>query len=97
MINELVVWQSEMKANLLQHHKVENIRQTGTIIAFEVKSNFSNSYFNNIRDVLYDNFINRGILLRPLGNTVYVMPPYVITKTHLRQIYDVIIEVLDIV
>ncbi|HNO03529.1 MAG TPA: adenosylmethionine--8-amino-7-oxononanoate transaminase [Chitinophagales bacterium] len=97
MINELVVWQSEMKANLLQHHKVENIRQTGTILAFEVKSNSSNSYFNNIRDALYDNFINRGILLRPLGNTVYVMPPYVITKTQLRQIYDVIIEVLDIV
>lgn len=75
--------------------KVTNVRSTGTILAFEVVTGESNSYFNNIRDVLYNAFIERKVLLRPLGNTVYILPPFVITNEQLQKVYAVIEEVLE--
>jgi len=76
--------------------KIENVRQLGTIVAFDVKTNATSNYFNNLRDFLYDRFIERGILLRPLGNTIYILPPYIITKEQLQTVYDIIDEVLEI-
>jgi adenosylmethionine---8-amino-7-oxononanoate aminotransferase len=64
-------------------------------VAFEVSAPVSN-YFNSIRDKLYDQFIERGVLLRPLGNTVYILPPYCITREQLNRVYQVIHEVLDL-
>jgi adenosylmethionine-8-amino-7-oxononanoate aminotransferase len=95
-LQNLIEWQTELSAYLKSNPKIENLRQTGTIVAFDVKTDANSNYFNNFRDVLYDNFIKRGILLRPLGNTVYVLPPYVITKEQLQKVYDVIGEVLEI-
>jgi adenosylmethionine-8-amino-7-oxononanoate aminotransferase len=95
-LQNLIEWQTELSAYLKSNPKIENLRQTGTIVAFDVKTDANSNYFNNLRDVLYDNFIKRGILLRPLGNTVYVLPPYVITKEQLQKVYDVIGEVLEI-
>jgi adenosylmethionine-8-amino-7-oxononanoate aminotransferase len=95
-LQNLLEWQTELSAYLKSNPKIENLRQTGTIVAFDVKTDANSNYFNNLRDVLYDNFIKRGILLRPLGNTVYVLPPYVITKEQLQKVYDVIGEVLEI-
>lgn len=93
-INDLVSWQTELSASLKKNPKIENFRQLGTIVAFDVKTNANSDYFNNLRDVLYDNFIKRGVLLRPLGNTVYILPPYVISKEQLKKVYEVIGEVL---
>jgi adenosylmethionine-8-amino-7-oxononanoate aminotransferase len=96
-LQNLVEWQTELSAYLKSNPKIENLRQTGTIVAFDVKTDANSNYFNNLRDVLYDNFIKRGILLRPLGNTVYVLPPYVITNEQLKKVYEVIGEVLAII
>lgn len=95
-IQHLVEWQSEFLIKLKHNTKIENVRQKGTIVAFDVKTNATSNYFNNLRDFLYNNFIERGILLRPLGNTVYILPPYIITKEQLQKVYEVIDEVLDI-
>lgn len=95
-IQTLVDWQQEYCQRLKDHPQVANLRQLGTIVAFEVKSGSASGYFNNLRDFLYDNFIRRGVLLRPLGNTVYVMPPYVISKDELGKVYQVICEVLEL-
>ncbi|MCB0508707.1 MAG: adenosylmethionine--8-amino-7-oxononanoate transaminase [Chitinophagales bacterium] len=95
-IQELVDWQQEFYLHLQKNKKIENVRQLGTIVAFDVKTDKTSSYFNSIRDFLYDNFIQRGVILRPLGNTVYVMPPYIISKEELQQIYVVIDEMLDL-
>ncbi len=97
MIENLVNLQNDYSIRLKSNHKIENLRQIGTIVAFDVKTNNDSNYFNNLRDILYDNFIERGILLRPLGNTIYVLPPYIITKEQLQKVYDVINEVLEIV
>lgn len=79
-----------------KHPQVDNARQQGTILAIEIKTANSSSYFSNIRDFLYDFFIEKGILLRPLGNIIYIIPPYCITDAQLKIIYSAIEEVLDI-
>ena len=78
-----------------QHAQVEEARQQGTILAIEIKTENTSSYFSNIRDYLYNFFIGKGILLRPLGNTIYIIPPYCITDAQLDIIYNAITEVLD--
>jgi len=67
---------------------IDNIRVRGTILAFEVKSHEDSGYFNNSRDSIFSFFTQRGILIRPLGNTIYLMPPYCITGEELDHIYD---------
>ncbi|WP_066435983.1 adenosylmethionine--8-amino-7-oxononanoate transaminase [Chryseobacterium sp. CCH4-E10] len=81
---------------VLEHHpKVEKVRQTGTILAWEIISSQKTSYFNDIGKLLYKEFVKRGIILRPLGNVMYLVPPYCITAEELNLIYRHIIEVLD--
>jgi adenosylmethionine-8-amino-7-oxononanoate aminotransferase len=55
----------------------------------------SSGYFSSIRDRLYNFFIERKIILRPLGNVVYVMPPYCISNEDLDIIYASIAEALE--
>ena len=52
---------------------------------------------SRMRPALYDFFLERGVLLRPLGNVVYVLPPYVITDEELYRVYDVLTESLELV
>jgi adenosylmethionine-8-amino-7-oxononanoate aminotransferase len=68
-----------------------NIRRTGTIAAFEWGPEDA-SYMSNIGPRLLAFFRSRDLLLRPLGNTVYVMPPYCIEEADLDRIYDAIAE-----
>jgi len=66
---------------------VRNVRILGTIIAFEVDAG-EDGYINTIgADITRESLLN-GIYLRPLGNTVYIMPPYCITAGELQQVYD---------
>lgn len=78
-----------------QHSRVLDARAMGTILAIEVKTSADTSYFNEVRNSLYDFFMARNILLRPLGNIVYVLPPYVITNDELDIIYRAILELLN--
>lgn len=80
---------------LEQHPKVEKVRQTGTILAWEIISSQQTSYFNNMGKILYKEFLKRGVILRPLGNVMYLVPPYCITAEELELIYHQITEVLD--
>lgn len=61
-------------------------RQIGTIAAFEVLDEAS--YISPLRDELYLFYLRHGVLMRPLGNTIYLMPPYCITDAQLAQIYE---------
>lgn len=76
------------------HPKLKRCETLGTILALEYKSE-SNSYFQPIRDRLYQFFLDRGVLLRPLGNVLYVMPPYCIEAHELTFIYDQIILTIE--
>lgn len=73
---------------------VENVRQQGVILAFDLRTSETVSYFNSLRDRIWQFFIERGLLLRPLGNTVYVLPPYCITDEQLERVYQGVRDLL---
>jgi adenosylmethionine---8-amino-7-oxononanoate aminotransferase len=73
---------------------VRNLRFCGTIAAFEVENDEENHYYNNISPILRERFLAKGLLLRPLGNTVYLMPPYCIDEPTLVHVYENIAAVL---
>lgn len=73
---------------------IKEVRQLGTILALEIQTDEATSYFNTIQKVLYDYYLANKIFLRPLGNVVYVMPPYCITKEELEKVYKVVIDSL---
>jgi adenosylmethionine-8-amino-7-oxononanoate aminotransferase len=79
---------------LREHPAVGDVRMIGTVMAVELRDD-DPGYFSAVRPFLYDFYLRRGILLRPLGNVVYVLPPYVITAGELNAVYDVISESLD--
>jgi len=72
---------------------VADVRQTGTILAVELKTD-APSYHYYLRDMIYNFFIDRKIIMRPLGNVIYIMPPYCITNDELNYVYGCIIELL---
>lgn len=80
---------------LRDHPLLEQIRVCGTIAAMEVKTEAASGYFNAVGPVLKARFLEAGLLLRPLGNTLYLMPPYCITPTELESVYQTIRRVLD--
>lgn len=75
------------------HHKVNNVRVKGVVIAIDLTIEMAR--YGNLRDELYQFFMLRGVALRPLGNTIYVLPPYVITDKELAKVYSAIQEALD--
>ena len=75
-------------------HKVGDTRQIGTIGAIELLAEDA-GYLSAMRPKLYNFFLERGVLLRPLGNVVYVLPPYVISPEELHRAYDVIQEAIE--
>ena len=76
------------------HSKLNGVRVLGTIIAFELKTEEHTHYLNTASQGIAQWFLQKGILLRPLGNIFYVIPPYVITKNELNFIYNCIEEFL---
>jgi adenosylmethionine-8-amino-7-oxononanoate aminotransferase len=74
---------------LRQHPRVADVRHIGSIGALELKAN-DPGYFSSLKPRLYRFFLEQGVLLRPLGNVIYVLPPYAITATELDRVYDVI-------
>ena len=79
---------------LATHPTVGNVRQRGTLLAFDLMVGEQTSYFNTIRDVAYNFLTERGVLMRPLGNVLYIMPPYCTTDEQLDYTYQQIIDLL---
>ncbi|MGM7552125.1 adenosylmethionine--8-amino-7-oxononanoate transaminase [Myroides odoratimimus] len=82
---------------LKQHPKVQDARQCGTIFAMEWKTTECTSYFSDMHDILYPFFLERGVLMRPLGNIIYLVPPYCTTDEDLAYIYSCILEALEMI
>jgi adenosylmethionine-8-amino-7-oxononanoate aminotransferase len=72
----------------------KQLRRLGTILAFEIETEEKDDYLNTIGSIISKKALQAGVLLRPLGNTIYFMPPYCITKQELERIYIVTQEVL---
>jgi adenosylmethionine-8-amino-7-oxononanoate aminotransferase len=80
---------------LKSHPRAINPRAIGTILALEVRTESNEGYLNSLRDKLYKFYLENGVLLRPLGNTIYVIPPYCIQSEELEKVYTVIYKSLD--
>ena len=77
------------------HTKVKSVRQQGIIFALDLHVEMER--YGNLRDKLFNFFMNKGVFLRPLGNTIYIQAPYVISEKQLHKVYQVIEEALEIV
>lgn len=76
---------------------VSNARCCGTILAVELKTGDESSYFNAKRNQIYQACLEKGVLLRPLGNILYCMPPYCISEEELEMVYSAIRYAIEIV
>ncbi|MGV0752299.1 adenosylmethionine--8-amino-7-oxononanoate transaminase [Empedobacter brevis] len=91
-----IVTQHEVfREQLKTHPRVKVVRQCGTILALEWKTEEETSYFSDMHKKLYPYFLDHGILLRPLGNIIYLVPPYCISTADLNYIYKTILKALD--
>lgn len=77
------------------HAALLEVRQLGTILAFEIKTKEHTHYLNSLAEYISSFFLEKGIILRPLGNIVYVLPPYCISNEDLQYIYATIETFLD--
>jgi adenosylmethionine-8-amino-7-oxononanoate aminotransferase len=77
------------------HPKVKNTRQQGVIFALDFNVNVDR--YGDLRYRLYDFYMAQGVYLRPLGNTVYILAPFVISQTELQRIYDAIQNSFEII
>ncbi|MCE2983360.1 MAG: adenosylmethionine--8-amino-7-oxononanoate transaminase [Parachlamydia sp.] len=67
----------------------------GTLLAIDYKAE-SQTYFQPMKERLHDFFLKQGILLRPLGNVLYVLPPYCINEAELQLIYAQISQTFEV-
>lgn len=99
-IQNLVRMVNDFYINLLKKQgsfkkTIKNVRSFGTIVAFEVVGQDSDGYNNNITNDFTKFCLNNGVFLRPLGNTIYIMPPYCIKKNELKKVFNVLESYLN--
>ncbi len=92
-IVRLIKAHAEFSLEIKDHKKVKNLRQMGVILAFELDVEMER--YGNLRNLLFKHFMDSGVFLRPLGNTIYILPPFTITTSQLRQIYESIKKALE--
>ncbi|RAR72569.1 adenosylmethionine--8-amino-7-oxononanoate transaminase [Flavobacterium aciduliphilum] len=87
----------DFETKIKNHPRVKTTRVLGVIFALEIRTDSEESYYGTLRNKLYHFFIEKGIILRPVANTIYVLPPYIITDTQLQNVYETIEKALEIV
>lgn len=92
-ITKIIAAHQEFNTIVKNHSKVAATRQTGVIFALDLAVQMER--YGNLRDQMFDHFMRQGVFLRPLGNTIYILAPYVITQKQLQTIYDSILSLLD--
>ncbi len=90
----LCAWQKQHLDRIAQIHHVQNPRQIGSVTALEIADS-KGAYMSELGPKLLAFFKANDVLLRPLGNTIYVMPPYCINEEQLGTIYSLIAEAIE--
>ena len=75
------------------HDKVDS-KSARYCFCSKVETGGETSYFSSLRDTIYQKAISKGVLLRPLGNVIYIIPS-IIKSDELDKIYQTINEILD--
>jgi adenosylmethionine-8-amino-7-oxononanoate aminotransferase len=85
------------ESKIKNHPKVKTTRVLGVIFALEIKTETEETYYGTMRTKLYNFFIENGIIMRPVGNIIYILPPYIITENQLQKVYQTIEKAIEIV
>lgn len=93
-IQQLVRSHESFMFSVKDRNSIKNIRQLGTILAIEIETGEGNTYFSSIRDIAYNFFLEQGMLIRPLGNVIFMNPPYCISSQQLEKCYSAITDFL---
>lgn len=91
-IATLIGWQTALLERFAALPGVVRTRQAGTIIAFDIEDRGESGYLSDIAPRLRQHCLDKDVLLRPLGNTVYLMPPYCIEEAQLAHIGNVLTD-----
>jgi adenosylmethionine-8-amino-7-oxononanoate aminotransferase len=83
-------------APFLSDPRFINVRQTGTIAALDLSVSTS-GYLSDVGPKLKAFFRHKDLLVRPLGNVIYLMTPYCVTADDLDRAYDAIDEAADVI
>ncbi|MGO1816113.1 MAG: adenosylmethionine--8-amino-7-oxononanoate transaminase [Sphingobacterium sp.] len=94
-IDRIGVLHQKFMQELMHNPAVENLRRVGTIMAFDWQGRQKNAYFNNFGEWIAAHSLKRNLILRPLGNVLYLLPPYCISDQELEYTYQSISEMLD--
>ncbi len=86
--------QSRLTQNILVQFPECKAESKGTVFRLEIPVQNNPGYYNSIRGEVYNHFLKKGILLRPLGNVIYLNPPYCITEKQLNLVHQEIIRYL---
>jgi len=92
-IDRITIAHQKFSDKIKQHSKVKSTRNIGVIFALDLDTNMDR--YGSLRDLLLKSFMEKGVFLRPLGNTIYIQVPYVITEEELNKVYKAIENVLD--
>jgi adenosylmethionine---8-amino-7-oxononanoate aminotransferase len=87
--NKITSISSQLKnfsSSIKNHNRVKSAQSLGTILSVELETKEKTSYQNPLRKEIYNYFLSKNILLRPLGNIIYVVPPYVISNKELDSV-----------
>ena len=85
---------NDFAQSLSEQDGIKEIRHLGTILAIELDTG-ETSYMNKSRYEIYNYFLAKNILLRPLGNVIYILPPFIISDVELAEIYTAIKAFLE--
>lgn len=94
-IQRISLQQKNFCERIRNHKKIKTVKSLGTLLAVELATDEDTSYTNEARKKIYSYFLDKNILLRPLGNVIYILPPYIITSAELNHIHAAIEEFLD--
>jgi adenosylmethionine---8-amino-7-oxononanoate aminotransferase len=92
---QMEIWHRQYLTKLANRYpQLTKLRVMGTISAIDINNCEKAGYLNNVGRKIGHHAIAHGVLLRPLGNVLYLMPPYCITESELAWVYGQIDRVL---
>ncbi|ALM21015.1 adenosylmethionine-8-amino-7-oxononanoate aminotransferase [Nonlabens sp. MIC269] len=83
----------EFKHVLSSHPRVSNARSKGVILAMDLAIKMER--YGNQRDKMFKWFWDRGVFLRPLGNTIYIVPPFTTSPEQLKSLHETMLQFLN--
>jgi len=92
-IRQIGAWHQSFESEISDHSAVASTRRIGVIFALDL--DLPMERYGELRDRFYRFFLNQGVYLRPLGKTIYFLPPYVIRREELHKVYQATKKLLD--